>query len=750
MIDYELKDLFYQQDIDKQLIIQYDTGTITNNEIHSESFTLEESICSESNLRFGSCEASSISFTVSNIFEPLKDKWLDVSMVLAKETSKPLQIGRFKVYSDVPTADRKKRNVTAYDALYDIINADVATWYKNFFTSKVPEDEEETVTYTLKEFRDSFFEHFGITQEEISLINDEMTVEKTIQPEKLSGKTVISAICEINACFGHIGRNGNFQYVKFEPIEKGIYPSATLYPKKDLYPVVPSGFGIYTGTYISAQYEDFETELITKIQVRQEEDDIGAVSGDGDNSYVIQDNFLVYGKDAEELQAIADKILAEINGIYYKPFEAKCIGNPCLEVGDAIRLSTARASIHSYILQRKLTGVQALRDTYTADGEQEQSENVNSVSNSIVQLKGKTNTLTRTVEETKQVIEDVEEELKSEITITSEKFSVELTDTKNKLSSEITQTAETLRVEMSDAQRGLQSQIDINAKGISAEVERAKSAEASLSVTADEIKTSLSDFKTETNSRFSQTSAEISLKVSSSDLINEINVSNEAIILSAGRLIIESGYFTLNEYGVATLSDSSGQTAYMFGGAFIVGGSSMDTDGVYGKDVGCQTLNGYTPITSFNLDEEVSGTNTVKYLDASISANSANIDNIYDTFSDYVTSSSLSSTLSSYVTTSSLSSTLSSYAKTSTLSSYAKKSDLSDYVTTSDFDDLSDDVAQNKKYISAVQTAIGQLTTRVSDLEDNESNYATTTGLNNAMSRIGSLESRVTALEAAI
>lgn len=543
MIDYELKDLFYQQDIDKQLIIQYDTGTITNNEIHSESFTLEESLCSESNLRFGSCEASSISFTVSNIFEPLKDKWLDASMVLAKEASNPLQIGSFKVYSDIPTADRKKREITAYDALYDIINADVATWYKNFFTSKVPEDEEETVTYTLKEFRDSFFEYFGIAQEEISLINDEMTVEKTIQPEKLSGKTVISAICEINACFGHIGRNGNFQYVKLEPIEKGIYPSATLYPKKDLYPVVPSGFGIYTGTYISAQYEDFETELITKIQVRQEEDDIGAVSGDGDNSYVIQDNFLVYGKDAEELQAIADKILAEINGIYYKPFEAKCIGNPCLEVGDAIRLSTARASIHSYILQRKLTGVQALRDTYTADGEQEQSENVNSVSSSIIQLKGKTNKLTTTVDATISELEDLENETNTRFEQTSDEISLVAERTTK------------------------------NEKSI-----------ASLNITADDIKTSIVDLENGTNSKFAQLSNEISLKVSTGDVINEINISDEAIKLSAGRLIVESGNFTLDKYGNCSMSGEINATSgsigalQIFPNGLLLGGISGDAN----------------------------------------------------------------------------------------------------------------------------------------------------------------------------
>lgn len=50
----------------------------------------------------------------------------------------------------------------------------------------------------------------------------------------------------------------------------------------------------------------------------------------------------------------------------------------------------------------------------------------------------------------------------------------------------------------------------------------------------------------------------------------------------------------------------------------------------------------------------------------------------------------------------------------------------------------------------ALQASISTLQGRVDTLEDNESDYATKTAVNNAMSRIGSLESRVTALEASL
>ena len=150
MVDYAYSNLFQQSSVDKQLIIETDDKLvkITNNELHQQKFELEESLCSENQLKFGSCEASSIKFTVSNIFTSLKDKWINASMVLDNHTDVPFQIGKYKVYSDVPSGDKSYREVTAYDALYDIINTNMAACYN-----------ELTFPLTLKEFRNSFFNY---------------------------------------------------------------------------------------------------------------------------------------------------------------------------------------------------------------------------------------------------------------------------------------------------------------------------------------------------------------------------------------------------------------------------------------------------------------------------------------------------------------------------------------------------------------------------------------------------------------
>lgn len=481
---------FLKDSVDKQLSIVTDDGQIhiTNNELHQEQFELTESLCSESELTFGSCEAGMVKFTVSNIFSGLKDKWITIQMVLAGNMANPFQIGRYKVYSDTPEADRTKRDIVAYDALYDVINADVAEWYNTLLPEK-------DGTTTMKAFRDSFFKHFGIEQADIQLANDDMKVGKTVEPEELSGATVLNCICEINGCFGHIGRDGRFHYIYLEQEIQGLYPRNDLYPADDLYPREPKSTRTGKNLYISARYEDFLVKSIDKLQIRKEEDDIGVIVESGTNAYVIQDNFLVYGKGNEELTDIANNIYEKIRGIIYRPFSADCKGNPCIEVGDAVRLPTRYEIIESYVLKRTLKGIQALRDNYEAAGEEYRSTQVNSVHKSIIQLKGKTNVLTRTIEETNSKIVDVE----------------------SGLSSEIKQTATDIRAEVKNTADGLSSSIHQNAESIATEVKRANEAEGNLSTkitqTAESIAMEVSkNYETKENATNTKIELETSIQ----------------------------------------------------------------------------------------------------------------------------------------------------------------------------------------------------------------------------------------------
>ena len=527
MIDFKYADLFKQNSVDIQLEIISDDGKIhiTNTEFHEEEFELTESLCSQSELTFGAVEAGSVKFKVSNIFLPMKGRWMTIRMIIGGHTDQPFLIGRFKGYSDTPTADRKYRDVVAYDALYDILNADVAAWYNTVFPSHKEQQKDKdgkttTVTVydpvTMKQFRDSFFKHFGIEQADIILVNDGMSIEKTVAVtassetssdteesstigESMSGKEVLSCICEINGCMGHMGRDGKFHYIYLEQEIQGLYPRNDLYPADDLFPRDPKSNRIGKDLYITAEYEDFLVKTINKLQIREQKNDIGVIVGTGDNAYVIEDNFLVYGKGSKELKGIAKNILSKIRGIVYRPFTADCKGNPCLEVGDAVRLPTRYELIESYIFKRTLKGIQALRDDLEADGEECRTSKVNGIQRSILQLKGKSNVLERTIEKTQSTIEDKERKLISQITQTATEIRTEVKNTADGLSSRITQNANNITAEVKRAQGQeveLAAAIKINEDKITAEVTRASEAEGDLSgkieVTATKIRSEVS------------------------------------------------------------------------------------------------------------------------------------------------------------------------------------------------------------------------------------------------------------------
>ena len=527
MVNYKYGDLFKKDTVDKQLSIVSDDGkiNITNTELHQEMFELTESLCSEQELTFGSCEAAMIKFTVSNTFLPMKGKWLTVRMSLDGHTDAAFQFGRYKVDSDTPTADRTCREVIAYDALYDVLTADVAAWYNTVFPSHEEQktDEDGTITtvtvydpVTMKQFRDSFFKHFGIEQANITLINDNMSIEKTVAVtassetssateesstigETISGKEVLSCICEINGCMGHMGRDGKFHYIYLEQEIQGLYPRNDLYPADNLYPRDPKSTQIGKGFYVTATYEDYLVKTINKLQIREQKNDIGVIVGTGDNAYVIEDNFLVYGKGSKELKGIAKNILSKIRGIIYRPFTADCKGNPCLEVGDAVRLPTRYELIESYILKRTLKGIQALRDDLEADGEEYRTSKANGIQRSILQLKGKSNVLERTIEKTQSTIEVKERKLISQITQTATEIRTEVKNTADGLSSRITQNANNITAEVKRAQGQeveLAAAIKINEDKITAEVTRASKAEGDLSgkieVTSTKIRSEVS------------------------------------------------------------------------------------------------------------------------------------------------------------------------------------------------------------------------------------------------------------------
>lgn len=493
MINSSLKEKYWDSSTDKQMVISV-VGTnqkIDNSMLEIGTFALEESLCSESELKFGACESNCVKFTARNTAGNIIGKTISIEETIDGDSKNPMPYGVFKVASDVPTADRTKRQITAYDAMYDIINADVKAWYAGL-----------SFPMTLKQFRDSFFDHLGIAQVETSLINDSMTVNKTIvatqtddssavtEESAISGKTVVTAICEINGCFGNINRNGKFEYVFLKAITSALYPAEDLFPADNVFPSDANTESM-TGHYITFDYEDFKSKAITQLEIKTSEDNAGAIVGTAGNNYSITGNFLVSDKTGAELEQIANNLLPIMAQAAYTPIKScTCVGNPCLTLGEPIRFNTTREIVETYLLQRTLTGVQSKRDSISAQGTQTHSAKVNSIRDTIESVERRTGKLERNADHLQSTYEDLEEQ-------TNTKF-------------------------------------EQTAKSISAEVDRAQKAEGQLDA-----------------------SLELKLGRDENDqVISMINASADQIMLRGNRLIIQSNNFELDGNGRATIIDS--------------------------------------------------------------------------------------------------------------------------------------------------------------------------------------------------
>lgn len=493
MINSNLKEKYWDSSTDKQMVISV-VGTnqkIDNSMLEIGTFSLEESLCSESELKFGACEANCVKFTARNTAGNIIGKTISIEETIDGDSENPMPYGVFKVASDVPTADRTKRQITAYDAMYDIINTDVKAWYAGL-----------SFPMTLRQFRNSFFAHLGIAQVETSLVNDSMTVNKTIvatqtddssavtEESSISGKTVVTAICEINGCFGNINRNGKFEYVILPNIISAVYPADDLFPSDDLFPADANTESM-SGHYITFDYEDFQSKAITQLEIRPDDSSAGAIVGTAGNNYSITGNFLVSDKTGTELEQIANNLLPIMAQAAYTPIKScTCVGNPCLTLGEPIRFNTTREIVETYLLQRTLTGVQSKRDSISAQGTQTHSAKVNSIRDTLESVERRTGKLERNADHLQSTYEDLEQQ-------TNSKF-------------------------------------EQTANSISAEVDRAQKAEGELDA-----------------------SLELKLGRDENDqVVSMINASADQITLSGNRLIVNSNNFQLDGDGRVSIVDS--------------------------------------------------------------------------------------------------------------------------------------------------------------------------------------------------
>ncbi len=354
----------------RKIVITFPNGeheTIESG-FYSGSIYLTELLSDSNELDFMGCNANMFEATISGISD-LSNLIIQVDAIINNSTT---HLFRGRVDSCKLQTDRTFRKLTAYDELYYHADTNIAEWYKKFF--------QEHKEATIKEFRDSLFEYIEIEQNVCSLINDSLIISKTIDTDSLAFIDILKMLCSLNACFGNIGRTGKFEYTYLN--QDSEYDISENYRSN------------------SSTAEDYIVKKIDKVQIKTGDEDLGAIVGTGTNAFVIQGNYLTFGLASNVLSEVAANIYNAVKNIEYTPCDIDSIVSDLnIKVGQKLKIVTHSGRvIQTYCMKNELKGVQLFQQTISAAGDEYRSEVVKDTNSEILQLKGKTFKLEKTVD----------------------------------------------------------------------------------------------------------------------------------------------------------------------------------------------------------------------------------------------------------------------------------------------------------------------------------------------------------------
>ena len=378
-------------------------------DIVANSFEITESISNADQIVYGSVEPSCMKIQISDNYDVLgsnselgnliEGEFKDYAdgrlweYVIGRKIIMLIGAGDDGYHSDFYISDvkgegtTKFKTITAYDAL-SLFDKNVAEWYNGLNFNSL----------TLKAFRESLCRYCGVKFESVTLPNDGMTISRTMSATSITGREILAQCCELCGCWPKIDLWGTN---KLKWVTLGATSCETFdYSQYD-----------YTFRPDSTR-EEYDCKGINAVIIRATDDDVGGhyPATVQDNPYIIQGNFLCFGKSTAELTTIAQNIYNQIANKPYRPHKTVITGRPYLEPGDKVTVKFADGNggtFDTYILKRTMTGEAALLDTYEAKGKKEHREQYG-ISQQIQQIQGRTNELTRTVDETVNTITRIE------------------------------------------------------------------------------------------------------------------------------------------------------------------------------------------------------------------------------------------------------------------------------------------------------------------------------------------------------
>ncbi|MEE1218590.1 MAG: hypothetical protein U0L20_01545 [Ruminococcus sp.] len=383
MIDLneDVKKLLLDNSIHRSLIIHFpedDIEDITNQNIISDSLELKQSICEEKEFVMGGCIASQLTVQVIGINAALNNKRIEVylsqtygkselvpddSLVPSDDLSPGMQTDSITVQIFTGTIDsslrqknRAVKEIIAYDDFLKAANTSCFEYFKGLAA--------HSPTMNLATLRESLCESFlygGYDYEgDFVGFNDENTMSlnldlvKSVCNKKLSIIDLLTAYCELNACFAFIDGEGK---IKFKQL---------INPETE-----------YIDFYAELDFEEYVTVPINLIifQYNKDVDFKYGYGTGGKQSWYISENVIT--KCCTDVTSLITNFSTDganyiFNDLYsYRPFSTDIFGRWWIEPGDKVVIKTGfddTETVQSFVFCKTIKGINGLRVSLKAQG----------------------------------------------------------------------------------------------------------------------------------------------------------------------------------------------------------------------------------------------------------------------------------------------------------------------------------------------------------------------------------------------
>ena len=224
----------------------------------------------------------------------------------------------------------------------------------------------------------------------------------------------------------------------------GCFATMTRQGKLRLGWYTPSGLSIGPASAFEADPKGFTVPSISRLLVTAKDYDLGISYGQGEDTYEIKDNPLLYSLSTateQKQQAVLKAIFDNITGLSYQPLSVTVQGNPALQAGDTVTFTEHRREFGGeefdvtytlLVMQRTLSLSSGLKDRLASVGESENERKPESANDKIEALNRKSNVLERTLDKTRSEVQSVEngvKNLRTEIEQTKESLTLSIENT---------------------------------------------------------------------------------------------------------------------------------------------------------------------------------------------------------------------------------------------------------------------------------------------------------------------------------